>query len=187
MERVHNGNAHFASPDTGPNGHADLHSLFLETSRIDALNMPKEVNFDLLLAYYRFDYGGLRRVVVALRNQQRAIQGFRQLLGRLTLTEIIEILGCIRPIIGQLGYSAIPLSPKIERLPSNDEGLVAELENACQIKDDLRRQNCFAQAKASWKEIEDSTISTEEKKPLRSRSSERDIRPSLSSNASEAR
>jgi hypothetical protein len=149
--------------------------------------MPEKVNLDLLLAYHRFNYGGLRRVVVALRNQKRAIQCFCQLLGRLTLTGIIEILGCIRSIIGQLDYSAIPLGPKIERLPSNDEGFVAELENACQIKDDLRRQNRFAQAKASWKEMDDSTISTEEKKPLRSRRSERDIRPSLSSSASEAR
>ena len=43
----------------------------------------------------------------------------------------------------------IPFGPQVQRLTTNDEGFIAELQNSSEIINDLRVENAIVQAKLS--------------------------------------
>ncbi|WP_218042386.1 hypothetical protein [Sphingobium fuliginis] len=122
---VHDGNKHLASSATRPDMHSHFDSLLFQARGVHAFYMPEKINLDILIADRRLNYRSLRRMIIAVRDKERPIEGVRQLFCCLSLAEIIEILRGIRSIFRQLGYRAISLSPYIERLSADDEGLVA--------------------------------------------------------------
>ena len=47
------------------------------------------------------------------------------------LTKVVNIFGCVGPVGIELGYMAVALCPQVERLASDDEGIVTQFQDAC--------------------------------------------------------
>src|SRR5690606_18937064 len=86
--------------------------------------------------------------------------------------------------IGQFGDGAVTLGPDIEGLPANNEGAVGEGQDGGEPIDDLGRKHTAVQTAPPERSIEEPTIWSGARKPLRRRSSSRDTSPLRSARSS---
>lgn len=91
MEGMHDGDSKF--PITIANlDHKDhFDRLSLEAGLVDTFDMPKKINRDFLIVNNRLNNGGLRGVVIRIRDQDSAIKCVRQLCRRRPAPKIVDV------------------------------------------------------------------------------------------------
>ncbi|MAO03335.1 MAG: hypothetical protein CL804_02215 [Citromicrobium sp.] len=101
--------------------------------------MPEKIDFNGLPFDLSVHYGCLRCVVVGVGDGNGTTKSVCELLCGFAPTKVIKIFGGIGPVGIKLGYMAVALCPQVECLASDDKGIVAQFQDACQIIDDLGR------------------------------------------------
>jgi hypothetical protein len=120
---------------TGPYLQDQFDCRFFQGRRFDAKDKRQEIDLDLPPIDHSLDNRGLRRRVVWLGNAQTSADRGCELFRSCTKAEIVDVLGGIGAILAQLGDTAVPFGPDVERLPSDDESIILKLEDGGQIID----------------------------------------------------
>ncbi|KRC81297.1 hypothetical protein ASE13_02535 [Sphingomonas sp. Root241] len=102
--------------------------------------MRQEIDLDLVSVDHRVDFCAFRSVIVRSGNQDFAAYQTSQLLRGCYLPEIVEVLGGIWAIIGQLGrVRVVALSPDIKCLPTDYKGAIRQRQSGRNPMDDISR------------------------------------------------
>jgi hypothetical protein len=70
-------------------------------------------------------------VVVGVGDGNGTTKSVCKLFCGFALTKVVNIFGCVGPVGIELGYMAVALCPQVERLASDDEGIVTQFQDAC--------------------------------------------------------